>query len=337
MYNETKEGGKMSDNVIDLDRLQKKMGPKSIVTIIVVLFLIIAAFSSFYMVDQKEEAVILSFGKFSRITGPGLHFKLPFGIEQNYNVPTQRVLKEEFGFRTERAGVNTVYSSRNFSSESVMLTGDLNIVDVSWIIQYRITDPRAWLFNLENQRKTIRDISQSVINNLVGDRTVFDVIGNERLNIEAKSMDMMNSFFKLYKLGARVRTVKLQNIEPPKGPVQDAFEDVNKAIQDRSRLIDTGKESYNKAIPRARGEAQKTIEEAKGYALEKVNMARGDISRFLAVYSEYRKNPKITRIRLYFEMFEKIFEKKGDTQIIDKKLKNFVPFKSLNDDKNGGK
>ncbi|MCK4890692.1 MAG: HflK protein, partial [Candidatus Aminicenantes bacterium] len=128
----------MTDNVIDLDQLQKKLTPKSIVAIIIVIFLIIAGLSSFYMVDQKEEAVILFMGEFSRITGPGLHFKLPFGIEKNYNVPTQRVLKEEFGFRTERAGVSTVYSSRNYSSESVMLTGDLNIVDVSWIIQYKI-------------------------------------------------------------------------------------------------------------------------------------------------------------------------------------------------------
>ncbi|MEN8152972.1 MAG: FtsH protease activity modulator HflK [Acidobacteriota bacterium] len=324
----------MSDNVIDLDQLQKKMNPKSIIAIIVVIFIIIAGLSSFYMVDQKEEAVILFMGEFSRITGPGLHFKLPFGIEKNYNVPTQRVLKEEFGFRTERAGVSTVYSSRNYSNESVMLTGDLNIVDVNWIIQYKIVDPKAWLFNLDNQRKTIRDISQSVINNLVGDRTVFDVIGNERSNIEAKGQVMMNEFFKLYNLGVNVTTVKLQNIEPPKGSVQDAFEDVNKAIQDRSRLIDTGKESYNKAIPRARGEAQKTIEEAEGYAIEKVNKAKGDIARFLAVYSEYRKNPKITRTRLYYEMFEEIF-KKGDTEIIDKMLKNFVPFKSLNE--KGGK
>ena len=319
----------MTDNVIDLDQLQKKLTPKSIVAIIIVIFLIIAGLSSFYMVDQKEEAVILFMGKFSRITGPGLHFKLPFGIEKNYNVPTQRVLKEEFGFRTERAGVSTVYSSRNYSSESVMLTGDLNIVDVSWIIQYKIVKPRAWLFNLDNQRKTIRDISQSVINNLVGDRTVFDVIGNERSNIEANGQVMMNEFFKLYDLGVLVTTVKLQNIEPPKGPVQDAFEDVNKAIQDRSRLIDTGKESYNRAIPKARGQAQQTIEEAEGYAIEKVNKAKGDIARFLAVYGEYRKNPRITRTRLYYEMFEEIF-KTGETEFIDKMLKNFVPFKSLN-------
>jgi len=221
----------------------------------------------------------------------------------------------------------------------LMLTGDLNIVDVQWVIQYRITNARNWLFNVENQKKTIRDISQSVINQLIGDRTIFDVIGNERANIEQKGQEMMNEIFSQYKLGIRISTIKLQDIVPPAGQVQDAFEDVNKAIQDRNRKINEGKEAYNKTIPRARGEAQKTIQEAEGYAVEKVNKARGDVSRFLAVYTEYRKNPKITRMRLYYEMFEELFKNKENTELIDKKLSNFVPFKSLqsNKDKGGAK
>jgi membrane protease subunit HflK len=312
------------------------MKPKLIVIIVVVLILIIAAFSSFYMVDQKEEAVVLLFGKFNRITGPGLHFKLPFGIEKNYNVPTQRILKEEFGYRTEEAGVTTRYSSRDFSPESLMLTGDLNIIDVQWIIQYKIVQPYNWLFKVENQQKTIRDISQSVINLLVGDRTIFDVIGTERANIEEKGQEMMNKFFDLYQLGARVETVKLQTIVPPRGPVQDAFEDVNKAIQDRNRFINEGKEAYNNAIPKARGVAQQTIQEAEGYATEKVNIAKGDVARFLAVYNEFRKNPNLTRIRLYYEMFGEIFKKAEGTDLIDKKLKNFLPMKTLSKDKKGG-
>jgi membrane protease subunit HflK len=226
----------MPDNVIDFQKFPK-LKPKIIVIIVIGLLIVIAAFSSFYMVDQKEQAVVLLFGKFNRITEPGLHFKLPFGIEKNYNVPTQRILKEEFGFRTEEAGINTRYSSQSYTDESIMLTGDLNIVDVQWIIQYQIVEPMNWLFKVENQRKTIRDISQSVINLLVGDRTIFDVIGNERANIEQKGEEMMNHYFKLYELGVRVRTVKLQDIVPPKGAVQDAFEDVNKSIQDLNRLI----------------------------------------------------------------------------------------------------
>jgi membrane protease subunit HflK len=325
----------MADNVIDMEQFQKKFTPKRIGLIVLGLFVIIAAFSSVYMVDQKEEAVVLLLGKYNRITGPGLQFKLPFGIEKNFNVPTQRVLKEEFGYRTERPGVTTVYSAREYPEESLMLTGDLNIVDVQWVIQYRIVNARYWLFNVENQQKTIRDISQSVVNLLVGDRTIFDVIGNERSTIEQKGQDMMNELFDLYKLGVRVTTVKLQDIVPPAGSVQDAFEDVNKAIQDRSRLINEGKEAYNNAIPRARGEAQKVIQEAEGYAAEKVNQAKGDIARFLAVYNEYRKNPQITRTRLYYEMFEDILQNIEGTDLIDKKLSNFIPFKSLQNKKGG--
>ncbi|MCK4943600.1 MAG: FtsH protease activity modulator HflK [Candidatus Aminicenantes bacterium] len=325
----------MSDNVIDFQKMPK-LKPKTIGIIIVVLLIVIAAFSSFYMVDQKEQAVVLLFGKFNRITEPGLHFKLPFGIEKNFNVPTQRILKEEFGFRTEEAGITTRYSSRDYSEESIMLTGDLNIIDVQWIIQYQIVEPMNWLFKVENQRKTIRDISQSVINLLVGDRTIFDVIGSERTNIEQKGREMMNEFFKLYELGVRVTTVRLQDIVPPKGAVQDAFEDVNKSIQDLNRLINEGKEAYNNTIPKARGQAKQAIQAAEGYAAQKVNKAKGDIARFLAVYGEYRKNPKITRTRLYYEMIEEIFKETQNTDLIDKNLKNFIPFKSLTDDKQGG-
>ena len=163
---------------------------------------LILLFSSFFMVDQKEEAVVLNLGKFSRMVGPGLHFKIPFGVEKNYNVPTQRILKEEFGFRTLESGHRLdVLQRRTSPSESIMLTGDLNIIDVEWIIQYQITDARAWLFNVEDQHKTIRDISQSVINMLVGDRTIFDVIGAERANIEVQGQELMNELYKSYGLG----------------------------------------------------------------------------------------------------------------------------------------
>jgi membrane protease subunit HflK len=294
-----------------------------------VVILLIILFSSFFVVDQKEEAVILNLGKFSRIVGPGLHFKVP-GVEKNYNVPTQLIQKEEFGFRTERSGVVSLYSSQDYPEESVMLTGDLNIIEVEWIIQYQITDARAWLFNVLDQHKTIRDISQSVINQLVGDRTIFDVIGSERANIESLGQDMMNELFKHYGLGIRVVTVKLQNIVPPKGAVQDAFEDVNKAIQDRSRLINEGNQAYNEAIPRASGEAKQVTQEAEGYATQRVNQAKGDVSRFLAVLGEYRKAPDIVRTRLYYEMYDEVFGgTPHDTDLIDKNLTNFIPLKSL--------
>jgi membrane protease subunit HflK len=307
----------------------RNITPAILLIAIGVILALILLFSSFFMVDQKEEAVVLNFGKFSRMVGPGLHFKVPFGVEKNYNVPTQRILKEEFGFRTERSGIVSSYSGGDFSSESIMLTGDLNIIDVEWIIQYLITDARAWLFNVDNQEKTIRDISQSAINLLVGDRTIFDVIGAERASIELQGQELMNALYKTYGLGIRVTTVKLQNIVPPKGAVQDSFEDVNKAIQDRSRMINEGKEAYNQAIPKASGQADQTVQVAQGYATERVNQARGDVSRFLAVLGEYRQAPDVVRTRLYYEMYDQVFANADGTDLIDRNLKNFLPLKSV--------
>ncbi|NOY09629.1 MAG: FtsH protease activity modulator HflK [Spirochaetes bacterium] len=319
----------MSERDVTPGNFPIKLSPKVLWLIIIVVLALVVAFSSIYTVDQKAEAVILRFGKFNRIAGPGLHYKLPFGIEKNFNVPVQRVLKEEFGFRTVTPGITTIYSSQDYPQESVMLTGDLNIVDVEWIIQYRISNPREWLFNVVNQRKTIRDISQSVINQLVGDRTVLDVIGGQRATIESMGQQMMNDVFNKYQLGIRVTTVKLQNVVPPKGDVQNAFEDVNKAIQDRSRLINEGKEAYNQAIPKAQGEAQRVIQQAEGYATQRVNRSQGDVHRFLSVLAEYEKNPKVTRTRLYYEMYENVFKDAKSVDLIDKNLKNFVPFKSI--------
>ena len=303
--------------------------PRIIVIAVIVIALIILITSSFFVVDQTEQGVVLRFGKFNRLSSPGLHFKMPFNIEKNYNVPTQVVQNMQFGFRTEKAGITTVYSRGDYPEESIMLTGDLNIVDVEWTIQYLIVDPKAWLFNVENREKTIRDISQSTINLLVGDRAILDVIGNERTAIEVEGQQLLNERLKSYNLGINVTTIKMGNIVPPKGEVQDAFEDVNKAIQDMNRLINEGKEQYNSEIPRARGEAEKLIQEAKGYAAERVNEARGDVARFNSVRAEYAKNPDVTRTRLYIEMIEDVFALEEGTDLIDRNLSNFIPLKTL--------
>jgi membrane protease subunit HflK len=209
-----------------------------------------------------------------------------------------------------------------------MLTGDLNIIDVEWIIQYRIVDPAAWLFNVKEKRQTIRDISQSVVNMLVGDRAILDVMGQEREPIEIAAMELMNDNFRQLGLGINIITVKLQNIVPPVG-VQDAFEDVNKAIQDMNRFINEGKEVYNSQIPRAQGEADKQIQIAQGYAIGRTNNAQGDIARFNAVYTEYQKNPAVTRERLYLEAMEEIFKGAQNRTLIDGRLENILPIKQI--------
>ncbi|MEA1910721.1 MAG: FtsH protease activity modulator HflK [Spirochaetota bacterium] len=308
---------------------QFKMKPKLVIVVIIIIAVLSLVMSSFYVVDQTEQAVVLQLGKFNRMSGPGLQFKLPFGIEKNYNVPTQQIQNMTFGFRTEQAGINTVYSRGDYPEESVMLTGDLNIIDVEWVIQYRITDAKAWLFNVVYRDQTIRDISQSVINQLVGDRAILDVIGPERTNIMDQAKVKMNEILSKYDLGASVTTVQLKNIVPPAGNVQDAFEDVNKAIQDMERLINEGKEEYNKEIPKASGDADKMIQIAQGYAAERVNEARGDVARFLSVRNEYVKNPAVTRTRLYLETMEKVFGTNEGTDLIDKNLDGFLPVKNL--------
>lgn len=289
----------------------------------------IAGFTSFYVVDETEQAVITRLGKYTTTTGPGLHWKLPFGLEKNYNVPVKIVQMEQFGFKTVKAGRNNEYKN-NISSESTMLTGDLNIVNVEWIIQYKIENPKQWLFGVYEKENTIRDISRSVINTLVGDRAILDVMGKERSTIEELGLEMMNENFNQLGLGINVTAVKLQNIVPPEG-VQEAYEDVNKATQDMNRFINEGQEAYNAEIPKAQGEADKQIQQAEGYAAERVNRAEGDVARYNAVYEEYKKSPKVTKERIYLETMDEIFGGETKPTIIDSELENLVPIKNLKD------
>jgi len=312
-----------------------KLRPRTLVIIVIVIALIVVVMGSFFVVDQTQEAVVLRFGQYHRTVGPGLQFKVPFGIERNYNVPTQVIQSMQFGFRVDQPGVNTIRSDVDYPEESIMLTGDLNIIDVEWIIQYRITDPRDWLFNVQNQGKTIRDISQSAVNRLVGDRAILDVIGNERPTIELQGRDTMNEILDSYGLGINVTQLRLQNIVPPVGRVQDAFEDVNRSIQDMNRLINEGREAFNNEIPRARGEAERVVQEAQGYAARRVNTAEGDIARFNSVLTEYEADPQTTRTRLYYEMMEDVFADAEDTELIDRNLQNFIPLLNMNREQSG--
>jgi len=303
-----------------------KFSPKLLVIIIAGIVALILLGTSIFIVDQTEQAVITRFGRFIAIREPGLHLKLPFGIDQNYTVNVRTFQTEEFGFRTRRGGNYPAYTSQ--STESVMLTGDLNIVDVEWIIQYRVVDPKAWTFNVNERRPTIRDVSRSAINMLVGDRAIMDIMGIERSAIEIEALAIMNDRFREYGLGIDVVNVKLQNVTPPSG-VQEAFEDVNKAMQDLERLINEGQQVYNEEIPRARGEAERTIQIAQGYATERVNKARGDVARFNSVYNEFRNAPEVTRQRLYYEMIEEVFKDEKSVRMIDRNLDNFLPMLNM--------
>jgi membrane protease subunit HflK len=288
--------------------------------------------TSVYIVNQAEEAVITRFGKYITKKGPGLQFKLPFGIDKNYTVNIKAVQTEQFGYRTVKSGISSTFSGE--ISEATLLTGDLNIVNMEWVIQYRIVDSKDWLFNVNERTRTIRDVSRSVINMLVGDRAIMDIMSPERSAIETAGAELMNETFKNYGLGINVMVVKLQNVDPPAG-VQEAFDDVNKAIQDMNRLINEGQQVYNDEIPKARGEAERMVQVAQGYAAERVNRARGDVARFNAVYDEYRRSPEVTRQRLYYEMIEDVFHNEEGVKIVDRNLRNFLPM--LNLDGRGGR
>ncbi|MDR1566553.1 MAG: FtsH protease activity modulator HflK [Treponema sp.] len=310
----------------------KFLSPGGIALGIAVIGAVIFLFTSFYIVDQTEEAVITRFGRFRGISGPGLHFKLPFGIDTQYIVNVKTVQTEQFGFRTISSGISSTYSGD--ANESTMLTGDLNIIQVEWIIQYRIVDPKAWTFNVNERTRTIRDVSRSAINMLVGDRAIMEIMGPERSAIEAAGAEFMNETFRGYGLGIDVIAVKLQNIDPP-GGVQEAFDDVNKAEQDMNRLINEGQQVYNEEIPKARGERERIIQEAQGYAAERVNKSNGDVARFNAVYDEYRLAPDVTRQRLYYEMIEEVFKDDEATIIIDRQFNNFLPLRELGNNQGG--
>lgn len=299
--------------------------PKRLVYLgVAVVVLLILVFSSFYTVAPNEKGVIQRFGKYVRTTDPGLRFKLPFFIETVKKVPVQSVLKEEFGFRTVKAGVRTVYSTADYSDESLMLTGDLNSALVEWIVQYRIADPIKYLFNVRNVRGTLRDVSESVMRQVVGDRSVDEVIVLSRQEIEDEAHQITQRILDDYDTGLKVVSVRLQDVVPPE-PVQSAFNEVNEARQEKESIINQALAAYNKVVPQAEGQAKQMVSEAEGYALNRVNHARGDAERFLAVWQEYTKAPTVTRRRLYLETMLDLLPTIENIYVVDEEQQGLIP------------
>jgi len=296
--------------------------------VILVLLALIIVTSSFYTIDPEEVGVVLRFGKYTRQAEPGLNFKLPLGIETVTKVPVQRQLKEEFGFRTLQPGVRTEYSSKSYDDESLMLTGDLNIADVEWVVQYRIVNAYDYLFKVRAVRDTFRAMSEAVMREVVGDRSVNEVLTVGRQEVASLAEQKLQKLCDQYETGLKVEQVVLQNVTPPE-KVKPSFNAVNEAQQEREEKINTAQRDYNKVIPRARGEAQRMIEEAHGYALDRVNRAEGDAARFTALYGQYRKAPEVTRKRLYLETLAKVLPKAGHKLVVDEQLRGLVPLLNL--------
>ncbi len=315
---------------IDLDKLKWKgrLTPRTIGIGLIVLVVAAAAFSSFYQVGTESEGVVLRLGRYNRTMGPGLHFKLPFGLERVHIVLSQRQLKEEFGFRTEEAGIRTRYAQQQFLEESLMLTGDLNVASVEWSVQYRINDPFLYLFKVRSVRDTFRAMAEAVMREIVGDRTVNEVLTVGRSELAITSQVKLQELCDQYQTGIRVVQVILQDITPP-DPVKPSFNEVNQAQQDKEKLINEARADYNLAVPRARGEAEQTIRQAEGYSVDRVNRARGEAERFKAVHAEYRKAPEVTRRRIYLETLGQVLPNVGRKLIVDENTGNLVPLLQL--------
>jgi membrane protease subunit HflK len=291
------------------------------------IVLIIILISIFYTVGPEQVGVIKRWGRFVRTTEPGLHFKIPFA-ETVTKVRVKHIFKGEFGFRTLRAGVETIYAPGRFEEESLMLTGDLNVAVVEWIVQYRIKDPIDYLFEVRDVQKTIGDLSESAMRQIVGDRSVDEVLTVGRIEVALETQKKLQQILDDYHLGIQVTTVKLKDVNPP-DPVKDSFNEVNVAKQDRETTINQAWEAYNKVIPRAKGEAEKTVSQAEGYAVNRVNRAMGDANKFVAVWKEYQVAKDVTKRRLYLETLGDILPKIGRTYILDVDQKGLLPLLSL--------
>ncbi len=292
------------------------------------VLLAIILFSSLFTVNTEEAGVILRFGRYTRTVDPGLNFKLPLGIEQVYKIPVRRQLKDEFGFRTVEGRVRSEYSPGRFQEESLMLTGDLNAAEVEWIVQYRIRDPYQFLFRVRNAPQTFRDMNEAVMREVVGDRTINEVLTIGRQEIASAVETKLQELCAQYELGIHVEQVVLQDVNPP-DEVKASFNEVNEAQQEREKLINQARSEYNQVIPRARGEAARVIEESRGYALERVNQARGEAARFNSLYGEYQKAREVTRQRIYIETLNKVMQKVGKKLILDEKAGGVLPLLDL--------
>lgn len=303
--------------------------PALLLGALAILLLLVGAFTSFFTVEAESQAVVLRFGRVLNTVGPGLHFTLPFGIDRHRDVPVRRQLKQEFGFGS--AGASNPWQATGPSEwrdEKSMVTGDLNAALVEWVVQYRIEDPAQYLFEVRNPDATLRDVSESVMREVVGDRTVDEVITIGRQGIEDEALVKLQAVVKKYAMGIKIDQVQLKNVNPPER-VQASFNEVNQAQQEKERAINVANGEYNKAVPRARGQADQQISAANGYALARINEAEGDVAAFKALLVEYVKAPEVTRQRLYLETMDAVMPRVGKVVVVDDEMRGVLPLLNL--------
>lgn len=312
-----------------LGQLLPGSGGRGFVVIAALLLTGLGAWTSYYTVPSDSVAVVQRFGKYLTQVPPGLHFKIPLGVDEATIVPVKRQLKQEFGFSTP--GATDSFQSprtRDARRETEMVTGDLNAALVEWVIQYRISDPVKFLFEVREPGETLRYVSESVMREVVGDRTVDEVITIGRQEIESEALIKMQALSTKYAMGISIDQVQLKNINPPR-PVQESFNEVNQAQQEKEKLINEARRDYNKVIPLAEGEKDQRIREADGYRLKRINEAEGDASRFKALLAEYSKAPEVTRRRIYIETLQAVMPGIRSKIIIDEQSRSILPLLDL--------
>jgi modulator of FtsH protease HflK len=317
-----------------LRELKRRFGPgfgKGLGSILLGLLVLVGALTTYAQVEPDEVGVILRLGRFIGTAEPGPHFRLPYGIDRMIKVPVQRQLKMEFGFRTERASrPQTLYAQTagDVRRESMMLTGDLNVAVVDWIVQYKIKDPYQYIFKVKNVEETLRDISEAAMRVVVGDHSVNEVLTTGRQAIATQAKLHLQELADRYETGVDIQQVVLQDVNPP-DPVKPSFNEVNQAIQEKERAINEAFAELNRAVPRAKGEAEEALRTAEGYAVERVNRARGEAERFVAVYNEYKKAPDVTRKRMYLETVSEVLQRAGHKVVVDESTKGMTPLLRL--------
>jgi membrane protease subunit HflK len=315
----------MDEVVKNLKNIKIPGGP----IIFVLLVIALGIYTAVYKIDTEEVGVVQRFGKYIKTTQPGLNFKLPFGIETVTAVPVRRILKEEFGFASQRGSGRgrSAFTTEN-SNESLMLTGDLNVAVVPWIVQYRVNDPYNYLFKVQNVTRLLRDMSEASMRLVVGDRSINEIL-TKRAEIADAAKVVLQTELDNSEAGINISTIEMKRTNVP-GPVQDSFNEVNQATQEKERMIYQAREEYNKAIPTARGDAERVVKAAEGYALDRVNRAKGDADRFNSVYAEYAKAKDVTARRLYLETLKDLLPRMGPKYIIDDNQSNLLPLLNLN-------
>jgi membrane protease subunit HflK len=306
------------------------IGASKIIIIVLAFIALTLLMTMWFTVEPEERGIVLRFGQFVRQVPSGLHAKMPWPFESVTKVPVERQLKEEFGFRTVQPGNQTTYSQADFSEESLMLTGDLNVAVVEWTAQFRVRDPYKFLFRVREVRKTFRDMNETVMREVVGDRSVNEVLTVGRQEIAAEVERQLQELCDQYDTGIKVEQIVLQNVNPPDA-VKPSFNEVNQAQQEREKMINQARADYNQVIPRAKGRAQQTMEQAQGFATDRVNRARGDAELFTQVHAAFQRAPEVTRRRMYLETMAEIYPKVKRKIILDPTIKGVLPLLPMQD------